>query len=261
MRKNETLKAIYNKGYDGNKPYSGGEGSFFTFPTDDITKFLVENIDFKGKRVLEVGCGTGETAYAIASAGAKEVLAIDYSENAIESGKSRHTLPNLIFVNQDYHTVQDTFDIVVLQEVIEHLDNPEQAIVELIELATPQGKLVLTCPNFTNIRGYIWMTLQLLLEVPMSLTDLHFLSPFDFIAIAEKHKLKLDWNTFAHNRVYDQEKLVYDMRKRLTNALRDAELDNSRVEIMLEWLCKALTIDNEPTRFNGGKGFYIFSKE
>lgn len=260
MRKNDQLKEIYNKAYEGNKNYSGDKESFFTFPTDDITNFIAANIDFTGKTVLEVGCGTGETAMAIAQGNAKEVLAVDYSQEAINSCKLRHQAPNLSFATEDYHHITRTFDYVVLQEVIEHLDNPEKAILELMERVAPGGALVLTCPNFTNLRGHVWMTLQLLLNVPMSLTDLHFFSPFDFIDIAERNHLALEWTTFAHDRVYNPEKLVHDMRKRLTNALRDAKLDNSRVEIMLEWLVKALTIDNQPTRINGAKGFYVLKR-
>lgn len=258
---NETLKSIYDKAYAGNKQYAGDEGSFFTFSTDDVTEFVVKNVDFAGKRVLEVGCGTGETAAAIAAAGAAEVLALDYSAEAIASCRARHSAPNLTFEVKDYRQVGRRFDIVVLQEVIEHLDEPETAIVQLMDLVEPQGgQLVLTCPNFTNLRGYIWMALQLLLNVPMSLTDLHFFSPFDFEEIASRHGLALQWTTFAHDRVYG-ERLIVDMRKRLTNALRDAGLDNSRVDVLMEWLRKVVTIDNQPSRINGGKGFYIFSKE
>jgi 2-polyprenyl-3-methyl-5-hydroxy-6-metoxy-1,4-benzoquinol methylase len=260
MPRNESLKDTYNKAYSGNKPYAGAEASFFTFSTDDVTAFLVGNIDFGGKTVLEVGCGTGETAAAIAGSGAASVLAVDYADEAIKSCKSRHSLPNLQYRAADYHDLEGHFDVVVLQEVIEHLDNPSDAVRDLMGLVRqPGGRLVVTCPNFTNLRGHVWMTLQLLFDVPMSLTDLHFLSPFDLMEIAEKQGLSLEWTTFAHDRVYG-EKLLVDMRKRLTNALRDAAMDNSKVERLIEWLDKSAGIEQAPTRFNGGKGFYVFTR-
>ncbi len=258
MRRNEQLKEIYNSAYSGSKNYAGDKDSFFTFSTMDVTQYLLARVDFSGKSVLEVGCGTGETAIAIAGAGAKNVYAVDYAQEAIKGCKERHKRDNLIFDTKDYHDISELYDVVVLQEVIEHLDYPEQAIIDLMQRVKKDGILVVTCPNFTNLRGYVWMTLQLLLDVPMSLTDIHFFSPFDFIEMAKKHNFKLEWSTFAHDRIYG-ENLIVDMRKRLTNALRDAKLDNSKVEKMMEWLKKVITIDNVPSEINGGKGFYVFS--
>ena len=56
----------------------------------------------------------------------------------------------------------------------------------------PQGQLVVTCPSFLNLRGHVWMTLQLLLDVPMSLTDLHFICPFDMERWAEELELRCE---------------------------------------------------------------------
>jgi len=257
---NDALREVYNKAYAGKKAYAGDPGSFFTFSTQDVTSYLTGQVDFRGKSVLEVGCGTGETAAAIARAGASSVLAVDYAEEAIKTCMARHDLPNLAFRAVDYHELDSRFDVVVLQEVIEHLDRPADAVRDLMQMTRdPDGRLVVTCPNFTNLRGHVWMTLQLLFDVPMSLTDLHFLSPFDLMRIADEIGLALEWTTFAHDRVYG-EKLITDMRKRLTNALHDASMDDSKVERLLDWLASAQSIENEPTRYNGGKGFYLFSR-
>ena len=256
---NASLKRKYEKAFAGQASY-GEAGGFFTFPTDDVTNFVLSKIDFRDLDVLEIGCGTGETAAAIARSGAKSVLAIDYAATAIETCRTRHTAPNLSFQTADHRSIERKFDLVLLQEVIEHLDETEETIAHLMTMLQPDGRLVLTCPNFTNLRGYVWMTLQLLLDVPMSLTDLHFFSPFDFINLAGKLGLALEWETFAHDRVYS-EKLIVDMRKRLTNALRDANLDNSRVDRLMVWLQQVITIDNAPQAHNGAKGFYVFSRQ
>ena len=42
-----------------------------------------------------------------------------------------------------------------------------------------EGMIISASPSFMNPRGYVWMTLQLLLNVPMSLSDVHFFSPTD----------------------------------------------------------------------------------
>ncbi len=49
----------------------------------------------------------------------------------------------------------------------------------MANLVKSRGEIVLTCPYFLNLRSFVWMSLMLLLDVPMSLTDCHFISPFD----------------------------------------------------------------------------------
>lgn len=259
MADNESLKFLYENAYRQGRSYAGDPGSFFTFSTAEVTEFIVRSVDFRSKDVLEIGCGTGETAATIAKSGARTVLAIDYSEEAISTCKSRHSDSGVNFRVMSYQAVSGNFDVIVMQEVIEHLDDPETVVCQLSDRLHPSGKLVVTCPNFTNIRGYIWMALQLLLKVPMSLSDLHFLSPFDMEEIARKHKLTIEWTTFAHDRVTG-DKLIIDMRKRLTNALCDANLDNSNVEVFMNWLSKVTRFDSTPSRINGGKGFYVFTR-
>ncbi len=259
MKSNDALRNLYDHAYKDGTSYAGGKNSFFTFSTSDVTDFILKNVDFKNKAVLEVGCGTGETAFAVARSGADAVHAIDYSEEAIKTCQAKYRHSGLVYKAQNYRDIHAKFDIVLLQEVIEHLDDPESTIVELMEKVQDKGLLVLTCPNFTNIRGYIWMTLQILFNVPMSLSDIHFFSPFDFEDIAQKHNFNLQWTTFAHDRVQG-EKLIHDMTKRLKNALRDAGMDNSKVEELMSWVEKVTKIDNQPSRINGGKGFYVFSR-
>jgi ubiquinone biosynthesis O-methyltransferase len=256
---NSSLKSIYEKAYKGNKKYSGGKDSFFTFSTDDVTEYVIKNIDFNSKKVLEVGCGTGNTAYAISKCGVSSLTAIDYAEEAIKTCKNTFNEENLEYKCLSIEDVSEKYDVIIMQEVIEHLDEPEESIKSLMENLNENGSLILTCPNFTNLRGYIWMTLQILFDVPMSLSDLHFFSPFDFEEIAKKNNYKLEWSTFAHDRVFG-ENLIIDMKKRLTNALKDAEMPNDKVGLLMEWLEKVVKIENYITPINGGKGFYVFKR-
>jgi len=102
------------------------------------------------------------------------------------------------------------------------------------------------------------MTLQTLFDVPMSLTDKHFISPVDMQEWAEKLNLGLTWHTFRQEQAVG-EGMVFDMKKRLTNALRDANLDNSKVDLLLEWLLKA-SVHEVDSKSNGAKALYNFTK-
>jgi 2-polyprenyl-3-methyl-5-hydroxy-6-metoxy-1,4-benzoquinol methylase len=102
MKTNKGLKDHYNEIYkkDAYKHY-------FTFnETEESMAILQFMGDVGGKRVLEIGCGQDELASMINYAGAKEVSAIDFSQQAIKTAKKRYNLENLSFQNIDYREVK-----------------------------------------------------------------------------------------------------------------------------------------------------------
>jgi len=65
--------------------------------TSMMLSFILEN-DFEGKRVLDMGCGTGILAILAAQRGAKDLLAVDYDPICVESVKENKVLnhvPNI----------------------------------------------------------------------------------------------------------------------------------------------------------------------
>jgi SAM-dependent methyltransferase len=251
MPTNQALRGLYER------VYAGGKEQFFTFHTADITREVLAQANAAGSRVLEVGCGTGETAALLCEAGAT-VLAVDYAPAAIAEAQRRHQHPNLRFEVGSFDQVTGEFDLIVAQEIIEHSDDPKQFLSALVDRLTPTGYLIVTCPSFANLRGVVWMTLQVLLNVPMSLTDRHFLCPFDMERMAAELGLACEWRTFRHSQAHG-EQMVIDLRKRLTNALRDAGLDNSRVESLLEWL-SAIAAYERDAAHNGAKAIYTLRR-
>lgn len=173
MKTNKDLKDLYDS------VYKSGEENFFTFDMNE-EKFIVLALDiYDGKKILDVGCGTGETAFGLIKKNAKSVLAIDYSREAIKIAKKKHNHEKIRFEHKSYEEVEEKFDVIVILGTLEHMDDPFKALEKLKSLLNKNGKIVITCPSFLNIRGYIWMALLTLLDVPMSLTDLHYICPFD----------------------------------------------------------------------------------
>lgn len=254
---NASLRSVYERAY------STGADQFFTFPSADVTlEILAELSDWQGLRVLELGCGQGDTAASLAQAGAR-VVAIDYASAAIEEARRRHANSDVRFEVGSWEEVARQFppasyDVVVLQDILEHLDEPRETLRTLSAMLAPTGQLIVTCPSFVNLRGYVWMTLQLLLDVPMSLTDRHFIAPWQMQEWAAELGLACRWRTFryplAHGALLRQ-----DMQKRLTNALRDAKLDNRNVDRLLTWLEKAAHYQPDAD-YNGAKALYRLSR-
>lgn len=221
--------------------YQNDSSTFYSFNTFPESKLILEMLPrWNGLRILEIGCGEGRLAAMLSFAGAEHVDAIDYSEEAIKIARDRINLENVKYQVGDYRQVTDQYDVVVLQGVLEHLDDPFAELQDILNDRVKKGGCVITSsPSFLNPRGYVWMTLQLLFDVPMSLTDLHFLCPFDFEQFAEKFDFLLEYRSTDFE-WGSGERTIQDFDKRLRNALRDAKMDNSKVDLLLNWLKKAV---------------------
>ncbi len=246
---NQSLQPFYEQVY--------GQGSENYHTTSSFPESLLLHRlggDWSGLDVLELGCGEGRLAALLGFSGAN-VLAADYSEKVIEIAKSRICLPNVHFECADAKGVDGKYDRLVMQGVLEHMDDPFGKLRELKErYLKPGGTILTSSPSFLNPRGYVWMTLQLLFDVPMSLSDLHFLCPFDFEEFAEQEGMRLRYDSTNHNWAAGDLTIV-DFKKRLTNALRDANMDNANVDRLLAWLEKAIRY-YKPEDFSGATVAY-----
>ncbi len=253
-RKNEELRETYEA------VYAGGSAKFYTFDYFQESLLVFSMLEhWQGLRVLEIGCGEGRLAAMIGMAGAEKVEALDYSESAVKIAKQRFNLENVVYACKDYNNHGGLYDVVVLQGVLEHLDDPFNDLRDILEnLVRPGGSLITSSPSFLNPRGYVWMTLQILFDVPMSLSDLHSLSPFQFEEFAHAtgcrlsvESTDLDWAA--------GERLILDFQKRLPNALSDAGLPTDKVPQLLEWLAKAAPYFNHDN-FSGANVAYKLQK-
>ena len=84
-------------------------------------QFFLDNISTTDK-VLDLGCGAGFLAFVLAQK-AKEVVGIDITKENIAKARQKFKLPNLKFILGDIleYNFKESFDIIVLSNVLEHL--------------------------------------------------------------------------------------------------------------------------------------------
>ena len=124
--------------------------------------------NWKNKRVMDVGCGEGILPVMIAHAGAEHVVGVDYSEEAIKNAQDKFNCESVQFIADDYREVEGKFDVITMQGVMEHLDQPWDELQNMLEHhVVDNGCLITSSPSFINPRGYVWMTLKKLFDVPV----------------------------------------------------------------------------------------------
>ncbi len=259
-RTNKSVKKIYNAAY------KKGEDAHYTrliFSKGGLTndkKAILAETSWKGKVVLDVGCGTGEVAYRIAKKGA-HVLAIDYSPEAIVVARGKYKHPNLSYEVMDLARVQGLFDVVISMGTLEHTDNPFTVLRTLSRHVKKGGSLLLTCPNWLNPRGYMLQTLWRLFHAKITLADIHYLSPVEFTAWAKKLGMTLSWKTVDHDWGHGM-RLVEDFRRRIPNVLRDSKLPNhpERIADYIDWIETHVVPFERSTPHGGVTGVYHLRK-
>jgi SAM-dependent methyltransferase len=237
---------------------SGAYDNYFTYNQHAAERLIVDAIpDWNGLKVLDIGCGEGNLVAMISFAGASKVDGVDFSIEAIKLAQSRIAINNVNFISSDYKEISEKYDVVVMNGVLEHFDNPWDELDYIrSNLLTDNGYVITTSPSFLNPRGYVWMTLQVLLDVPMSLSDLHSLCPFDVIEYCQQRNCSLAYDSC------DQDwgagpRTIIDFRKRLTNALKDANLNNQKVDTFLTWMDKAVPFFNTDESTGATVGYKI----
>jgi SAM-dependent methyltransferase len=106
----------------------------------------------KGGRVLDVGCGVGQVVARVAAAGF-EAWGVDVSEANI--ARARKISDRCQYYDGKRLPFPDGhFASVGALNVLEHVEEPEQFIVELVRVTRPGGALVISSPNFFRVFGF-----------------------------------------------------------------------------------------------------------
>lgn len=105
--------------------------------------------ELRGRRLLDVGCATGEYTRRLAE-NFEEVLAIDVERNRLEV--FRRNCPRNVTIRLDSvyaisRAEDGVFDRIVLIEVLEHLPNAGAALSALVPMIDTDGRILITTPN------------------------------------------------------------------------------------------------------------------
>ncbi|MBS1825277.1 MAG: methyltransferase domain-containing protein [Acidobacteria bacterium] len=103
----------------------------------------------RGKRVLDIACGTGYGSCELAAV-ARSVTGVDVSEDAVEYARTHYAAANLQFQAapaEELPFPDQSFDLIVAFEVIEHLHDARVLLAQARRLMAAHGQFIVSTPN------------------------------------------------------------------------------------------------------------------
>lgn len=183
------------------------------------------------KKVLDIGCGTGETLTFVRSLYPKaDLFGIDTSDVAIKFAKKRGHRNIVKATALKLPFPDNTFDTVLFLDVLEHIKSDAQALSESKRVLKPGGTIIITAPALQfiwskhdtmqdHVRRYTRRRIRYLSQ-KIGL-KIEFLSYFNFILSAPIIMIRLLSNLKFFNNLseYDNGMNFEIARKSLVNNL------------------------------------------
>jgi 2-polyprenyl-3-methyl-5-hydroxy-6-metoxy-1,4-benzoquinol methylase len=161
--------------------------------------------------ILEIGSGLGYLTFALRKAG-YNCVGIDISEKAVNQAKQEFGNYYICTKIEDYAEREiESFDFIVLAEVIEHINNPISFFKSLWKMIKPHGRVIITTPNKSFFPSdIIWTG-----DIP----PIHswWFSEKSFFYIAQK--LNADINLIDFSNYYRIHYTWFDIKKMRYNPL------------------------------------------
>jgi len=166
------------------------KNSYFYNDDHSYTNFLVGD----GKRVLELGCGTGQLLNSLKPSYG---LGVDLSINMISIAEKKY--PNLEFIHGDMEdrnlisSIQGTFDYIILSDAIGYLDDCEELFSSLHSICNSDTRLII---SYYSWRWQPILTIGEKLGFKMPSVEMNWLTTEDtmgFLRLADFETVKREW--------------------------------------------------------------------
>lgn len=132
-------------------------GDYYNLSRPEMMEFVPKD----ARVILEVGCGQGNFAYALKQRrDDSEVWGIELAESeAAEAAQKLDKVLSGSVESQILELPDRHFDVVIFNDVLEHLLDPYQVLTQLKQKLKPGGIVVSSIPNiryFRNLFDFVW---------------------------------------------------------------------------------------------------------
>lgn len=151
-RQNEIRRLSYP--HDGNESCLAHEDNSMWFEQRNQIILQAINRFFSGSCIWDVGSGNGFVAQAIQS-NKIEVVAVEPARAGAIASSRRGVVTNVCGFLDQFYLPSDSLQAVGCFDVIEHLADPQEFLVEIRRILRPGGLLLLTVPALPSLWSHV----------------------------------------------------------------------------------------------------------
>lgn len=135
-------------GQTGQLAVAYGKGTHTKHEHTGYHDFFVQRL-VKDESVLDVGCGSGELSRDMAERAGCTVTGIDINADSVEKARTRTPHARVQYIHSDAtrELPGERYDVVVLSNVLEHIDERQAFLAALLRSARP-ARLLIRVPMF-----------------------------------------------------------------------------------------------------------------
>jgi len=178
-----------------------------------ISLKLIKEYLSNDKKILDIGCATGNFLYKIQKINKKiEMYGIDYSERMI--AKAKNKFKDINFYNlkaEEINFPHNFFDIITIIETFHHLQNQKLVLEKICKILKPNGILLIAEPNLNNKITEIFINFLKKIDIEK---ESIFLTQEEIIKLANNFQLE----NFKTQKFLGNVFLMFKNRNRLINS-------------------------------------------
>jgi len=124
----------------------------------------------RGLELLDVGCGSGTLPGLLKQRGFRP-LGVDFSEEAARVAEAENGIRVLVGSLEQARFPDESFDMVTLFHVMEHVSEPRRVLAEVRRVLKPDGVVVLQVPNIDSWQFKAFGARWYGLDIPRHVVD------------------------------------------------------------------------------------------
>jgi 2-polyprenyl-3-methyl-5-hydroxy-6-metoxy-1,4-benzoquinol methylase len=128
-------------------------GAGFVFARPEREALFKRYVGGPGRKVLDLGCRDGALTQAFLAG--NEVTGVDADQEALAAAAKLGIETRWADLDQPLELGDDSFDVVVAGELLEHLRDPQALVAEIRRVLRPGGTFVASVPNAYRLKGRV----------------------------------------------------------------------------------------------------------
>jgi methionine biosynthesis protein MetW len=108
--------------------------------------------------VLDCGCGDGEfTMHVAEKVGTRQILGIEIVEECLKQATNRGIQIYSVDLNKELPFQNETCDVVIANQIIEHLSNTDSFLKEIYRILKPGGYIIIATVNLASSLNILYL--------------------------------------------------------------------------------------------------------